>query len=434
MRRISLGLVLATAMLLAAAVTAESLELQELAAIRQAIEEQGADWFAGPTSVSKLSKDQFRSMLGVHMVPGGFETRPGDVIIHGESKDYPGYFNWRFNMGGDWTTPIRDQAQCGSCAAFGTMAAFEALLNIYNNDPNLDLDLSEEHLFMCSGGGCTTGSTLQSPAMYVANSGVPDEACFPYTATDQPCSNTCPDWQSRAHKAGSWKQLGGNVETLKAEVMAAPVVTSFMVYEDFRYYVGGVYEHVYGTYQGGHAVCIVGWNDSENSWIVKNSWGTDWGEQGWFRIRRGNSQIGMNSVALSMEPGGCAAEELALNTPYWNTLEALRTFRDQVMRTQTFGDQWISLYEAYSSELVAIVDKNPELKQPVLEGIALASRIAQRGLKQQRLSMTKSEQQRLIALSESLKPHASMTFKTVLDATQNFIKSTNGLSLAVLFN
>lgn len=70
----------------------------------------------------------------------------------------------------------------------------------------------------------------------------------------------------------------------RALVSHGPVSTTFSVYEDFFYYSDGVYQYTYGELLGDHAVLIVGYDDPGHYFIIKNSWGNDWGESGYFRI------------------------------------------------------------------------------------------------------------------------------------------------------
>ena len=79
----------------------------------------------------------------------------------------------------------------------------------------------------------------------------------------------------------------GDVESIKIEILAnGPVETGFTVYADFFNYTGGIYQHLSGAAEGGHAVKIVGWGveGTKHFWIVANSWGPYWGEEGYFRI------------------------------------------------------------------------------------------------------------------------------------------------------
>jgi len=72
-----------------------------------------------------------------------------------------------------------------------------------------------------------------------------------------------------------------------------PLATCFTVYDDFYAYSNGIYSHVRGNVVGGHCVSVVGYNDTDQYWICKNSWGTGWGESGFFRIAYG--QVGIDS-------------------------------------------------------------------------------------------------------------------------------------------
>jgi C1A family cysteine protease len=70
-----------------------------------------------------------------------------------------------------------------------------------------------------------------------------------------------------------------------------PVTGCFIVYADFLAYVGGIYQHVSGEKKGGHCVALVGYDDANSCWIAKNSWGSTFGENGFFRIRYGECGI-----------------------------------------------------------------------------------------------------------------------------------------------
>jgi len=80
-----------------------------------------------------------------------------------------------------------------------------------------------------------------------------------------------------------------------------PVEAAFTVYEDFLNYKSGVYHHVTGSQLGGHAIKILGWgvDNATPYWIVANSWNTDWGNQGFFWIKRGTNECGIESGVVA---------------------------------------------------------------------------------------------------------------------------------------
>jgi len=108
-------------------------------------------------------------------------------------------------------------------------------------------------------------------------------------------SECCSDWRTNAVTIPDWGYITSNiadVNNIKNAVYRHPVSASFTVYYDFYSYTSGVYEHVYGDEVGGHAVLITGWIDSLKCWVVKNSWRSDWGESGYFKIKWGECDFG----------------------------------------------------------------------------------------------------------------------------------------------
>jgi len=218
----------------------------------------------------------------------------------------PAFFDWR-NVGGkSYITSIRDQGQCGSCWAFATNATLEGTINAYYNDPNVNInpDLSEQDLVSCfMQNGCNGATSFQIQDIfknYLVNTGITSESCSPYilaSGGSSACSK-CSDWQSQVWKTDSSYMsidlVNNNIQKLEyALVNYGPVEVGMTVYNDLFSYTGGVYSHTTNGIAGYHAVTIVGYGVESDMpyWIVKNSWGTDWGESGYFRIRMGDSQI-----------------------------------------------------------------------------------------------------------------------------------------------
>ncbi|MFC1683083.1 C1 family peptidase [Candidatus Zixiibacteriota bacterium] len=286
--------------------TVNALGDQELAKIQQAIEEQGARWTAADNPIFRLSPEERKLRLGWHPDPP--EAKEGLIWTHkGPKPELPEGLDWRDHEGANWVTPIRDQGPCGSCVAFGNTAAFEARLNIYSGSPGQDLDLSEQNIFSCGGGSCSYGWWSGEAARYLRDVGAPLESCLPYEAVDNNCNETCADWEEQSRRISGYGFVGSGppevaVQDIKIKLLDGPVVSGFTVMEDFWAYNGGVYQHTYGDVAGGHCICIVGWDDADSCWIVKNSWGPGWGENGYFRIRMGHNEVGIEGSCLWMIP------------------------------------------------------------------------------------------------------------------------------------
>ena len=116
----------------------------ELDAIRAAIETKGAQWTAGESWVTRLSPEERQTLLGEKTLELGIVEPAGPSLAPAVPPDA---IDWRNKDGYDWVTPIRDQQSCGSCVAFGSVATLESLVRIEQNQPYLDIDLSEMHLF-----------------------------------------------------------------------------------------------------------------------------------------------------------------------------------------------------------------------------------------------------------------------------------------------
>ncbi|MFZ2473336.1 MAG: C1 family peptidase [Methanothrix sp.] len=271
--------------------------MDEISAIRSNIKEKSLSWLAGETSLSRLTKPEKMLYLGL-VVPEDEKKCIQELLYRENARSfenapvfiYPDKWDWRQVSGKNWTTPIRDQKQCGSCVAFATVALIESNLEIFRRNPDLNPDLSEADLFFRGCGSCCDlGWYYNSALIYAQQSGIPDEACFPY---DSDQLRSCPDREKRIVKINSWKTLLSASQAKEWLATRGPLMTGMNVYEDFYYYSGGIYKEAYGSYMADHAVCIVGYNDAQGYWICKNSWGVGWGENGWFKIGYGECGIG----------------------------------------------------------------------------------------------------------------------------------------------
>jgi C1A family cysteine protease len=272
--------------------------------LQSTIYTKGYNWTAAATSVSDISDADFTARLGLS--PTQAELQATEAAITASEQFHatfaagigaPPSVDWR-NKSGNWTTPVKDQLSCGSCVSFATCGTLESRINIACNNPNLDVDLSEAQLFYCGCSNCCVPGWNFPPALeFCKNTGVTKEVNFPYTAGNQPCRAGLTPFV----KITNWTAVLAVADRKNVLSTKGPMVAGMAVYEDFRSYGGGVYRHTTGVFKGYHAISVVGYDDSQQCWICKNSWGTGWGESGFFRIGYGDSQIDTTFAFYDMD-------------------------------------------------------------------------------------------------------------------------------------
>jgi len=198
--------------------------------------------------------------------------------------------------------PIRNQQHCGSCWAFSASEVLSDRVAIATGRQSPVL--SPEDMVSCdkSDMGCQ-GGRLSTAWNYIKDTGLLTDACFPYTAgggTAPACETKCVDGSAFTRtKATSVFSIQG-VANMQKEIMTnGPIQIAFMVYKSFMSYKSGVYSKHWWELQpeGGHAVKVVGWGTESGTdyWLVANSWDTTWGLQGFFKIKRGTDECGVES-------------------------------------------------------------------------------------------------------------------------------------------
>jgi C1A family cysteine protease len=222
------------------------------------------------------SSDKIRQMLSVK-----------SAVTETEEKILPYYFDWRNAYNENWVTPVKSQGACGACWTFGAIAVAESALNIFNKWPTLQLDLAEQDVLSCSGGGTCGGGGDNLALDYIKNTGVVNEACFPYSQSDEICSNKC--ISSKQYHTGDkviimdWPSESMNKEEIiKYLLKYGPATKQIKVYTDLPGYSSGIYENTTSASSGIHIVTVVGYNETGDYFIVKNSWGSGWGMNGYF--------------------------------------------------------------------------------------------------------------------------------------------------------
>lgn len=205
----------------------------------------------------------------------------------------------------DKASPAQSQAECGACWAFANAAAYQVEQRLWNGK---DVDVSEQQLVNCvpptvmSGNNCE-GQWPEVAWEYLTEHGIAQESKVPYRAAMQTCDLTKEEGD---YKVVRWSFVGErdpreptDDEIKLALVTHGPVVATVRVTDAMQNYTSGVFDdRDVGPIN--HAITIMGWDDSKGAWHVLNSWGTDWGEDGYIWIKYGVNRIG--SYATWAEP------------------------------------------------------------------------------------------------------------------------------------
>jgi C1A family cysteine protease len=188
----------------------------------------------------------------------------------------------------DWSifdSPVKNQNPCGSCWAFAAIALIENLANQNNLLPVPNF--SEQQMVSCvPNTSCTMGGHPWWAFNYIKNNGLIVEDCFPYTATNNICSNQCLNPSEIINISQFTEALWGDatVDNLKLALLDGPLAVEMYTTSSFHSYRGGIIDYKNDNYFWGHAVLLVGYDDNLQCFKVKNSWGTTWGENGYFRV------------------------------------------------------------------------------------------------------------------------------------------------------
>ena len=269
---------------------------KEIADLQNQIDQNGGSFTVGINSVTDKSIDELCGLVIPDSWEEGVEFDPCDLPL-----GTPSSFDWRNpqgHKGANWdcTTPIKDQDNCGSCWAFGTVGPLESAILI---EDRIKEDLSEQWLVSCNTNGYSCNGGWWAHQWHAGTNGKCGgtgavlEADYPYTASNGVCGKEYP----HKYLIERWAYVGGqhsvpSTSSLKNAIYDyGPISASVYVDSGFQAYTGGIFD---GTASGrvNHAVVLVGWNDNGGYWILRNSWGTGWGESGYMRIKYGSQKIG----------------------------------------------------------------------------------------------------------------------------------------------
>lgn len=205
----------------------------------------------------------------------------------------------------DWrkehkVSSVKNQGQCGGCWAFSSVGSIESAWAISHN---VLYNLSEQELIDCSSEnhGCEGGS-MDLAFQYVIENGLCSNSSYPYTAQDGSCDSNC----KSLVKISNYSDIVENNENmLERAVQHQPVSIAIQANKrSFQMYQSGIYSDLDCGFKLDHGVLLVGYGYDKtydmDYWIVKNSWSTSWGENGYIRIQKGiNDERGLCGIAMA---------------------------------------------------------------------------------------------------------------------------------------
>jgi hypothetical protein len=252
----------------------------DLKKIREAIKKTGAKWTAGETAITRLAPEIRAGLLSPTPFGPVVKAKPLPATLPPLSAS----FDWTNVDGNNFVTSVKMQFG-GTCTAFASAAALESCALQSGLLQGIDIDLSEHAICSCPNGGV---GNLHAIAAFMESTGLPAEAWFP-----SDLDSAHPGWQFQTCKVANWDCFyPTRVEEVKTLlVLNGPVVTTMNCPLDFFAYIGGVYSNTSYTSGDFHAVLVVGYDDHNQCFKVKNSWGKDWGEKGSDRDEKGYFRI-----------------------------------------------------------------------------------------------------------------------------------------------
>ncbi|KAJ3662909.1 hypothetical protein Zmor_007225 [Zophobas morio] len=311
--------------LLIAAVSASTIKTDTLSQdFIDLINRKQSNWVAGrnfPENTTNEYLYKLNGFLGLHPDPN---YKPKKVVHKVNLRDIPDTFDARTKWPNcESLNRIRNQGACGSCWAFASVESMSDRICIHSSGSTEFFFSAEDLLSCCTSCGDCGGGYMMAALDFYINQGLvsggdvnSNEGCRPYTSDafsdgDTPaCSASCRSGYSKSYSAD--KHYGSDdyvvssdIDQIQYEVMTnGPLIVNFEVFQDFYNYKSGVYSYVSGNSVGYHVVKIVGWGTESGVpyWLIANSWGADWGDHGFFKMRRGYNECGIEYNPYAVLP------------------------------------------------------------------------------------------------------------------------------------
>jgi cathepsin F len=250
----------------------------------------------GLTKYADLTPEEFKSTYLGYIRP----ERSDVGVLSPKDVDVPQTLDWRTK---NMVTPVKNQEQCGSCWAFSVTENIESMYCMKNQiDCNTFPPLAPQEIVDCDtvDQGCNGGDPPTAYQFVMQEGGMEDESDYPYTAQDGTCA-----FQANLVKVtiSNWQYATQNSDetTMQNNLVSWGPLSICVDAEPWQDYTGGVLMASDCSNQLDHCVQLVGYDMTQSTpfWIVRNSWGTDWGENGYIRLQYGQDTCGCADEATS---------------------------------------------------------------------------------------------------------------------------------------
>lgn len=274
--------------------------------ILKTLNHRNSSYKTGITKFSDLTYQEFTKIY-LNLDYNAMALQNFSPVDVKETNGAPDAYDWREH---GRVSGVKDQLSCGSCYAFATVGNLEGL---YAANKGVLKTFSEQFLVDCDTGdsGCN-GGLMQFTFNWLKNNGIMYEADYPYTGEKGTCQSDASKYAdiqiTGYEKLGNWWTVYSCVDESKVKeylYTTGPLAISLNANPLFDYVSGVLDVSKDECSKDGinHAVTLVGYgNDSATGldyWIIKNSWGKEWGESGYFRIRRGEGTCGCNCYVIT---------------------------------------------------------------------------------------------------------------------------------------
>jgi len=251
---------------------------------------------------SDLNSTEFKSMHvnGIKGEVGSYDCKS----FSSSATDTPDAIDWRTQGA---VTTVKDQGQCGSCWSFSSTGAIEGAWALSNGQL---INLSEQELVDCATGyrygshGCN-GGQMDGGFKYVIENGQCDDSSYPYTSGISKTGGACQSCSKVAQLTSCYDVKPNDQISLKGAVAQQPVAIAIEAdTKYFQSYSSGILDSSSCGTTLDHGVLIVGYGEDNGQkyWLVKNSWGTTWGDNGYVKISRSDSTDDAGICGIAMDP------------------------------------------------------------------------------------------------------------------------------------